>query len=32
VAVTLVAIMLVTVSLYMRFVMGGKSGRNTSIM
>ena len=32
VAVTLVIIMLITVSLYMRFVMGGKSGRNVSLM
>jgi len=32
VAVTLVIIMLITVSLYMRFVMGGKSGRDVSIM
>ena len=32
VAVTLVVIMLITVSLYMRFVMGGKSGRNVSLM
>ncbi|MCP4070279.1 MAG: ABC transporter permease [Hyphomicrobiales bacterium] len=32
VAVMLVIIMLVTVSLYMRFTMGGKSGRDTSIM
>ena len=32
VAVTLVIIMLVTVTLYMRFAMGGKSGRDDSIM
>jgi spermidine/putrescine transport system permease protein len=32
VAVTLVIIMLVTVSLYMRFTMGGKTGRDVSIM
>jgi spermidine/putrescine transport system permease protein len=32
VAVMLVIIMLVIVSLYMRFTMGGKSGRDTSIM
>ncbi len=32
VAVTLVIIMLVTVSLYMRFTMGGRTGRNVSIM
>jgi len=32
VAVTLVIIMLITVSLYMRFVMGGRSGRDASIM
>jgi spermidine/putrescine transport system permease protein len=32
VAVTLVVIMLVTVSLYMRFTMGGKTGRDVSIM
>ena len=32
VAVTLVIIMLITVSLYMRFTMGGKSGRDVSIM
>ena len=32
VAVALVIIMLVTVSLYMRFTMGGKTGRDVSIM
>lgn len=32
VAVTLVVIMLVTVSLYMRFTMGGKTGRDQSLM
>lgn len=32
VAVTLVIIMLVTVSIYMRFTMGGKTGRDVSIM
>ena len=32
VAVTLVIIMLVTVSIYMRFAMGRKTGRDTSIM
>ena len=32
VAVTLVVIMLITVSLYMRFAMGGKSQRDQSIM
>ena len=31
-AIALVIIMLVTVSLYMRFTMGGKSGRDVSIM
>ncbi len=32
VAVTLVAIMLITVSLYMRMTLGGKTGRDTSLM
>ena len=32
VSVTLVAIMLITVSLYMRLTMGGKSGRDESLM
>lgn len=32
VSVTLVAIMLITVSLYMRLTMGGKSGRDQSLM
>jgi spermidine/putrescine transport system permease protein len=32
VAVTLVIVMLITVSLYMRFTMGSKSGRDASIM
>jgi len=32
VAITLVAIMLVTVSLYMRFAMGGKAERDVSVM